>query len=193
MNFYLYPKIDLFERRSFYMSSSKYGRKSMVEMSYGKNTNEEKTNETNTNEPNTNETNTNETNEDEPNTNENETNTNEENTNDINITPSVPEPPPRREGTEVTQLVLNWLQKSPIDQKDKDDLTILILQRRAYGINKYGQSLMTNDGRNGFVDAEQELGDLFQYVRKCIENGRDVRKLQRWLYVLIQMIDDFYP
>ena len=50
-----------------------------------------------------------------------------------------------------------------------DNLIELVKQRDAFGRAKYGQPLMTNDGRNGLEDARQEMGDLLQYICKVIE------------------------
>lgn len=36
------------------------------------------------------------------------------------------------------------------------------------GMEKYGQALMTNDGRDPLVDAYQEVLDLAMYLRKAI-------------------------
>lgn len=48
---------------------------------------------------------------------------------------------------DVTEQLINWLR-----------------QRQQYGIAKYGQSLMTFDGRDKRVDAVQELLDGLQYL-----------------------------
>ena len=48
----------------------------------------------------------------------------------------------------------------------KEQLINLVRERDAFGRTKYGQPLMSNDGRNGITDARQELGDLIQYACK---------------------------
>lgn len=47
-----------------------------------------------------------------------------------------------------------------------DQLATLVKQRNGFGMQKYGQPLYSEDGRNGLEDARQELGDLIQYVCK---------------------------
>lgn len=76
---------------------------------------------------------------------------------------SIPEPPPKNKGIPITERLIALLQKHP----DTDRLVDLICERDAFGRAKYGQPLMSDDGRNGIEDARQELGDLLQYVYKC--------------------------
>lgn len=47
-----------------------------------------------------------------------------------------------------------------------EQLSELIQQRYEFGMQKYGQPLMSLDGRSGLVDAQEEMGDLVQYVFK---------------------------
>ena len=86
---------------------------------------------------------------------------------------SVPEPKPLPLGEVVSIRLIaeleelrNQTQSIPIVH-NLTDLIILVEERNAYGMAKYGQPLMTRDGRNGIEDARQELGDLLQYVCKC--------------------------
>lgn len=79
------------------------------------------------------------------------------------ILPSVPEPPPRPDGVVVPDALIGYLETLP----ETDSLVALVHARDAFGRQKYGQPLMSNDGRNGIEDARQELGDLLQYVFKC--------------------------
>lgn len=80
---------------------------------------------------------------------------------------SVPEPAPINKGVEVTPLLLNWL-----NQNGASESTLsLIHARHQYGLKKYGQGLMTEDGRNTFEDARQEAGDLLQYLFKAHLRG----------------------
>ncbi len=55
--------------------------------------------------------------------------------------------------------------------------------RRKAGIKKYGQPLMTDDGRNGLIDAYQEAVDLTVYLRKRLEEDLasidDLREIRR--------------
>lgn len=46
--------------------------------------------------------------------------------------------------------------------------------RRAYGIEKYGQPLTTNNGRKPLVDLYQELLDAVQYTRQELEERKEL-------------------
>ena len=50
------------------------------------------------------------------------------------------------------------LQRNPLARHCP--LIVLVEERNAFGVAKYGQPLMTQDGRNGIEDARQELCDL---------------------------------
>lgn len=77
---------------------------------------------------------------------------------------SIPEPLPQKGGLEVTPSLLEWLQIN----KASNDTLALIQARHQYGLEKYGQCLMTEDGRNTMEDARQEAGDLLQYLYKAL-------------------------
>ena len=96
------------------------------------------------------------------------------------VSASVPEPPPVVGGEVVPDVLINYLtlfkeeNKTAVSNeiqerfiKGMDGLVTLVQQRDAFGRAKYGQPLMSEDGRNGIEDAKQELGDLLQYLMKC--------------------------
>ncbi len=100
---------------------------------------------------------------------------------------SVPEPPPTVGGEVVPDVLINYLTLFKDEHKDNipdpardkfivnmDGLVSLIHQRDNFGRAKYGQPLMSEDGRNGVEDAKQELGDLLQYLMKCQLGGPEV-------------------
>lgn len=76
---------------------------------------------------------------------------------------SVPEPPPQPKGVVVPDALIAYLQLTFVTSQELCDL---IRQRDAFGRAKYGQPLMSQDGRNGVEDARQEAGDLLQYAFK---------------------------
>ncbi len=83
-----------------------------------------------------------------------------------------PEPPPVARGESVTPKLLAWIASNErFDADTKAALKSLVEQRHAYGMAKYGQPLMTLDGRNTSIDAKQEAGDLLQYVFKACLTG----------------------
>jgi len=90
--------------------------------------------------------------------------------------PSLPEPPPQPRGQVVPVRLLAFIENAKSLELDPsfdemrndqlDKLADLIQQRNAFGMQKYGQPLYSQDGRNGLEDARQELDDLLQYVCK---------------------------
>jgi hypothetical protein len=87
---------------------------------------------------------------------------------------SSPEPPPVKRGVEVTPLLLEWLEKEGASDHVKE----LIRARHEYGLKKYGQGLMSEDGRGTMEDARQEAGDLLQYLFKAIIQQRVVPSVE---------------
>lgn len=96
---------------------------------------------------------------------------------------SIPEPDPVAEGIVVPEALIKHLTESGYDH-----LIPLIRERDAFGRAKYGQPLMSEDGRNGIEDARQELGDLLQYVYKCHLAGEDLTELQKDISMAYQVI-----
>lgn len=91
---------------------------------------------------------------------------------------SRPEPRPRPQGQVVSDGLITYLKNRPKTQ----ELVRLVQQRHQFGMLKYGQPLMSQDGRSGVEDAKQELGDLLQYCYKCRLNGsEDTKQLRRML------------
>jgi hypothetical protein len=93
---------------------------------------------------------------------------------------SIPEPEPIEKGVPVTPAVLHDLhvlkrgaqeEGRTLDMYHFQELAELVVQRDLFGRSKYGQPLMTLDGRSGKEDAMQELGDLMQYVKKITLSG----------------------
>lgn len=114
------------------------------------------------------------------------------NPNGPSIKASIPEPPPLREGVEVTPLLLEWLERVNMNEK----VIHLIKERHLYGLNKYGQGLMTEDGRNTLEDARQEAGDLLQYLfkarlQKTSFSSEEKKSFKEMLNFCILLIDFF--
>jgi len=108
------------------------------------------------------------------------------------VSPSVPEPPPQPHGEAVTPVLLKWLDSC--SDKDHccysdacDCMSVLVKRRDAFGRAKYGQPLMTKDGRDSVEDAMQELGDLAQYMFKARLNGENLDQVVK-LLPLLQLI-----
>ena len=100
------------------------------------------------------------------------------------------EPKPRPEGQVVSDALIAYLKNRPKTQ----ELVRLVQQRHQFGMQKYGQPLMSQDGRSGVEDAKEELGDLLQYCYKCRLNGsEDTKQLRRMLKqsqnILLDILD----
>lgn len=106
---------------------------------------------------------------------------------------SVPEPPPKNiygnRGVEVTPKLIEWIRMNGKIPKDIRERTMrLIEQRKKYGEEKYGMSLMLDNERNHVVDAEQEMGDLFQYVFAALMKGMDISRIEEFAIVLWSLL-----
>jgi hypothetical protein len=100
-----------------------------------------------------------------------------------------PQPPPVVNGIPVSAELVRWIDGSTdITPSNKDTVKKLIEERCAYGLRKYNQCLMSNDGRDDVIDAMQEAGDLIQYSYKAKLNGR-LGELKRQLQPLLNVLD----
>ena len=105
-------------------------------------------------------------------------------------TPSIPQPKPKNEGFPIPMKLIEDIDR-------QDGLTIgqklatvsLIQERSLFGYNKYGQLLMSEDGRDAVEDARQEFGDLLQYLYKAKVNGKDLSIFQSYLPILVRLLD----
>ncbi len=100
----------------------------------------------------------------------------------------VDQPPPRPEGIVVTDALVSWLSECSVH--GAHELADLVVRRAKFGLKKYGQPLMSRDGRNSALDAEEELGDLVQYVFKAKLNGESIESIRRMLPVLCALVEN---
>ncbi len=102
---------------------------------------------------------------------------------------STPEPPPQNNGQPVTPMLLDWLATHKmIPFSAKASAFLLVKSRSEFGQKKYGQPLMTQDGRDSATDALQELGDLIQYCFKGRLNGEDMTAVRELIPVLAAIL-----
>src|SRR4051812_45104974 len=92
---------------------------------------------------------------------------------------SIPEPKPKNEGVEIYPIVLKRIEESKMNNEDKNNLIKLLNDRYTFGLKKYGQSLMSQDGRDSIEDAIQELGDFLMYYIKAELNKENTEKLKK--------------
>lgn len=84
----------------------------------------------------------------------------------------VAQPPPVPHGEVVPPVFQEWARANGFAEAAE-----LSASRAAFGEAKYGQPLMTKDGRDSIEDAKDELGDFGHYLQKAIMNGEDVTGL----------------
>jgi hypothetical protein len=105
---------------------------------------------------------------------------------------SIPEPPPKDCGVAVTPLLCDWINGLETDhhitQQVKVRMRDLIMARHNYGMDKYGQPLKTEDGRDSVEDGRQELGDLMQYLFKAKMNGEDIAPIMELIPFLLKLL-----
>jgi hypothetical protein len=83
---------------------------------------------------------------------------------------NMPQPLPTGSGELVTPSLLALLADHP-------DLHALVSARDAFGRQKYGTGLRIHNGRDPIEDANQEIGDLLQYLQQARMEGRDITTL----------------
>ena len=86
------------------------------------------------------------------------------------LPPSAPQSPPTGSGELVTPSLLALLANHP-------DLHALVSARDAFGRQKYGTGLRCDNGRDSVEDANQEIGDLLQYLQQARMEGKDITPL----------------
>lgn len=98
-----------------------------------------------------------------------------------------PEPPPRAEGAPIPELLVEWIE----EHIEKSGTVVEDVQARAeFGFKKYGQYLMSDDGRDTINDARQEAIDLLKYMYKAKIRGEDVSKLSDVLSIIATLYKD---
>lgn len=103
---------------------------------------------------------------------------------------ATPEKLPVPHGTVVTPLLIKWVESQPIDGVRVHQIVADILARDAYGRRKYGQPLMSEDGRDHVNDARQEILDALQYIQAARIQRLDVRELLPLLRLVVRMTEE---
>jgi len=96
-----------------------------------------------------------------------------------------PQPPPVNKGTPVPPAFQAWAR-----EKNFVVAAELSKSRSDFGIEKYGQPLMTQDGRDSVEDAIDEIGDFFHYTQKAIMNGEDLSRLVEFVVIAQELLGD---
>lgn len=96
----------------------------------------------------------------------------------------VPQPEPKNQG----EPVYPHLCKDLADAQSSDTLKHIVQERYYQGIEKYGQPLMSQDGRDTFKDAIQECIDLLYYVEKGIMQGKDWYAIFASICIVAEML-----
>lgn len=101
---------------------------------------------------------------------------------------SVPEPPPINEGENVPEHLIEWLRKNM--GTEAEDCIHGIHERDNFGFQKYGQHLMTGDGRNDIEDLRQEILDALQYAMKAKMNKKSLKPIMPYLRALNTLVKE---
>lgn len=107
------------------------------------------------------------------------------------ITAQVGLPPPQPRGIVVPDALIAYMKQNKYYMHE--ELCELVSQRDAFGRVKYGQPLMSQDGRDGVEDARQEAGDLLQYAYKVYLAGdkeglEKIRRLTNAVAGIIELL-----
>jgi len=94
------------------------------------------------------------------------------------------QPVPKKKGVKVPPVLISFIREMDLPDQVKQNAVTLVTARDSLGKEKYGQSLMSDDGRDPYIDALQELGDLLQYLMQCRLNGVDVAGIRELLPIL---------
>lgn len=110
---------------------------------------------------------------------------------------STPEPAPKAEGENVPNALIAALHNMGASGNIRGALCNttgalsraieMVRERDLFGRAKYGQPLMTGDGRDSANDAAQELVDAMQYVQKANMNGESLGTV-RELYAVLGLL-----
>lgn len=102
------------------------------------------------------------------------------------------QPAPVERGIVVPDALIAFInERYLLSERAREELVALIRERDALGRSKYGQPLMSEDGRSGVQDCLEELGDLLQYAMKCKLNGtQNLGKLRRMLRTAVIVLED---
>ena len=96
------------------------------------------------------------------------------------------QPPPLNKGENVPEAFRKWSL-----EHGHPEAHALSEKRDAFGQSKYGQPLMTKDGRDTVQDIEEEIGDMFHYLYKAKMNGENVDKLKKYVPVILDLFAEF--
>jgi hypothetical protein len=96
----------------------------------------------------------------------------------------VPLPHPENKGKNVSESLIKHLKTI----KNSEFVIKLVEKRVEYGLQKYGQPLMTDDKRDTILDALQEAGDLIQYIWKAKMKKEDLTEIINVVNILNSLL-----
>lgn len=73
-------------------------------------------------------------------------------------------PKKTQDSKDVLPELISWIRKQDDLGEDKKTVEKKIKERSNFGLNKYGMTLHTFNGRDADIDAQQELADCLQYL-----------------------------
>jgi len=96
---------------------------------------------------------------------------------------------PQNKGKQVYEVTLDYLDELK-NQTFVKETKELLYQRYKFGISKYGQPLMSEDGREEVQDCVEELADAIQYLSKAKYNKRDLTIIKELNNVLTRLLNN---
>jgi hypothetical protein len=102
------------------------------------------------------------------------------------------QPKPINKGIVVFNLIQSYLDRVK-DKSYNSEVLEQLFQRYEFGLLKYGQPLMSDDGRDSIQDINEELLDAIQYTIKAKYNKCDLSTIKKTLYILNEIVEmDFH-
>lgn len=102
------------------------------------------------------------------------------------------QPKPTKGGVEVYSIMFNYLgnegKESGEESGEEKEIKELLKSRYDFGKKKYGQALMTEDGRDVVRDLEEELLDAIYYLSSALYTKKDITRAKKMLKILNDMI-----
>jgi hypothetical protein len=101
---------------------------------------------------------------------------------------SKPEKAPVNKGVPIYDIAIENVKSVSNVSNEKKEMTLKLLEARYnFGKMKYGQPLMSEDGRDDVEDCLQEIGDAIQYLSKAIYHKKDITPIRHTVEILYQI------
>ena len=96
------------------------------------------------------------------------------------------QPDPVNKGRNVPEAFQKWA--SANGHEEACELSKI---RDSFGQSKYGQPLMSEDGRDTIQDVIEEIGDMLHYLYKAKMNGENIDKIRPYIPTINDLVNEF--